>query len=160
MGKLISILFAALIASAALSNSVFASSLDLSKKIVFASNKADLDDSAKAIVDQLVIELMANFSTINSILVTGHTDATGSKKANDKLSLERANSVKRYLISRGFEERLIRAEGKGWAEPPKGVACDRKKMNRTQLDECHELMRRIDFHIEGAQRVSAGPALP
>lgn len=152
--------FALAIAAATFTGAASASSLDLSRQIVFASNKSNLDDSAKTVVDQLVIDLMANFSTISSIVITGHTDLTGSKAANDKLSLDRASSVKRYLVSRGFDGRLIRAEGKGWIAPPKGVACDRKKMSRAELDTCHELMRRIDFHIEGAQRVSAGPPLP
>ncbi|NOQ89039.1 MAG: OmpA family protein [Gammaproteobacteria bacterium] len=55
------------------------------------------------------------FSQDNS--VQAHTDYKGSGEANLKLSEQRAQSVKNYLVSQGvFEKRLI-AKGYGESQP-------------------------------------------
>lgn len=51
------------------------------------------------------------------IQVVGHTDRTGSPKANDTLSLQRAQAVRNLLIQRGFEPALVEAIGRGEREP-------------------------------------------
>lgn len=51
------------------------------------------------------------------IVVTGHTDRQGSAEANDRLSLERAQTIRRLLIERGFQADLIEAVGRGEREP-------------------------------------------
>lgn len=51
------------------------------------------------------------------IVVTGHTDRQGSLEANDKLSLERAQTIRTLLIERGFKPELIDAVGRGEREP-------------------------------------------
>ena len=38
-------------------------------------------------------------NTTLKLLITGHTDNVGDKAKNEKLSLDRANSVKSYLVS-------------------------------------------------------------
>ena len=48
-----------------------------------------------------------------SIKLAGYTDNIGSKEANLKLSHERAESVKRYLIKQGVLSNRIEAEGYG-----------------------------------------------
>jgi outer membrane protein OmpA-like peptidoglycan-associated protein len=65
------------------------------------------------------LDLIANFlkkypnatATINS-----YTDATGSENINLKLSQERANNVKNYLLSKGIDENRIEAKGFGETE--------------------------------------------
>jgi OmpA-OmpF porin, OOP family len=49
--------------------------------------------------------------------VYGHTDNTGNSDANQKLSEERANSVKSYLISKGLLTSRIEAKGFGQTQP-------------------------------------------
>jgi len=47
-----------------------------------------------------------------------HRDSTGTEQYNEKLSLERAEAVKSYLISEfGIEGTRLEKEGKGEAEP-------------------------------------------
>ena len=41
------------------------------------------------------------------IKVTGHTDLTGDLEANKKLSWDRAESVRKYLVSKGVETKKI-----------------------------------------------------
>lgn len=62
----------------------------------FKLGKAELPDEAKARLDEVVDQLKANPNGAY-IEVEGHTDNTGPKEFNDKLGLERAESVKRYL---------------------------------------------------------------
>ena len=49
--------------------------------------------------------------------VYGHTDNTGSAVTNQKLSEDRANSVKSYLESKGLSSARVEAKGFGPAKP-------------------------------------------
>jgi len=62
----------------------------------FALNQSELPAEAKARIDEVVTQLKA---TPNGayIEVEGYTDNRGDKVYNDKLGLDRAESVKRYL---------------------------------------------------------------
>ena len=52
------------------------------------------------------------------IYITGYTDTRGDSQSNQELSLQRANSLKYYLISNfGLKEENIRAEGYGESFP-------------------------------------------
>ena len=62
----------------------------------FVLGKADLPDDVKAKLDELATRLKADPAG-NFIEIEGHTDNTGSKELNDKLGLERAENVKKYL---------------------------------------------------------------
>lgn len=63
--------------------------------------------------------------------VVGHADDSGGKDYNLKLSIERAQAVKRYLINRGIEERRIITYGKGSTQPASNNASpEGRKQNR------------------------------
>ena len=62
----------------------------------FAFNKALLPDEAKARLDKMVADLKADPKGI-FIEIEGHTDNRGTPEINEKLGLERAEAVKRYL---------------------------------------------------------------
>ncbi len=51
------------------------------------------------------------------IVVTGHTDRQGADDVNDRLSLQRAQTVRSLLIARGFNAQLVEAVGRGEREP-------------------------------------------
>jgi peptidoglycan-associated lipoprotein len=62
----------------------------------FKFGKTDLPDEAKARLDELVTQLKADPKGIY-IEIEGHTDNVGSAALNDRLGMERAETVKRYL---------------------------------------------------------------
>jgi outer membrane protein OmpA-like peptidoglycan-associated protein len=62
----------------------------------FGLGEADLPDDVRARLDELVTKLKQNPAG-NFIEIEGHTDATGSTEANERLGLARAENVKRYL---------------------------------------------------------------
>jgi outer membrane protein OmpA-like peptidoglycan-associated protein len=62
----------------------------------FKFGKTDLPDEAKTRLDELVTQLKADPQGIY-IEIEGHTDNVGSKDLNERLGMERAETVKRYL---------------------------------------------------------------
>jgi peptidoglycan-associated lipoprotein len=62
----------------------------------FKFGKTDLPDDAKAKLDELITQIKADPKGAY-FEIEGYTDSIGSKEVNEKLGLERAESVKRYL---------------------------------------------------------------
>jgi peptidoglycan-associated lipoprotein len=62
----------------------------------FAFNKTLLPDEAKARLDKMVSDLKADPKGV-FIEIEGHTDNRGTPEVNEKIGLERAEAVKRYL---------------------------------------------------------------
>lgn len=83
--------------------------------ILFDFNKSTLKGDAKSNIAKLVETLNKEPGT--EILVVGHTDNVGTLAANDKVSNDRARSVKDYAVSQGLAGSRIRTEGKNYSEP-------------------------------------------
>jgi outer membrane protein OmpA-like peptidoglycan-associated protein len=62
----------------------------------FRFGAAELPDEARMRLDQVVNQLKANPANV-FIEIEGHTDNVGSEELNDRLGMERAEAVKRYL---------------------------------------------------------------
>jgi peptidoglycan-associated lipoprotein len=62
----------------------------------FAFNKTELPDTAKMRLDQMVSSLKADPKGV-FIEIEGHTDNVGGPEVNERIGLERAEAVKRYL---------------------------------------------------------------
>ncbi len=58
------------------------------------------------------LEILLNHPDV-SVDIVGHTDQVGSDKSNDKLSLQRAESVKKYLIAKELHASRLGTVGKG-----------------------------------------------
>ncbi len=65
-------------------------------RIKFKVNKYELDDKAKAALDEFAGKVKA-LTDQYYIEIQGHTDDTGGKKLNDELGQRRAEEVRRYL---------------------------------------------------------------
>lgn len=83
--------------------------------VQFATGMADLRPEAR--------EALARFAGIIGVYpsirvkVEGHTDSTGSRETNQKLSLARATVVRDYLAEQGVEASHIEVEGLGPDQP-------------------------------------------
>ncbi len=105
--------------------------ITLSGSVVFASNKAVLLPAAQSQLNQVAESLMST-SKNRKLIVEGHTDSRGSAAYNKELSQRRAESVRSYLISRGYPAELIEARGIGKDRPiadnasPEGRANNRR----------------------------------
>lgn len=69
------------------------------------------------------------------IEIAGHTDNEGEDETNMKLSQERANSVVKYLISKGISSTRVTAKGYGETQPVADNSTEegRKKNRRTEV---------------------------
>ncbi|MDR3319797.1 MAG: OmpA family protein [Desulfovibrio sp.] len=77
----------------------------------FAFNSYELDGKAQAILDEVVNLIKAESN--KRMLLTGWTDYIGSEVYNQKLSQNRANSVKTHLSKQGVPGSRMSAIGKG-----------------------------------------------
>ena len=82
---------------------------ELSNHLKFESGKVKLDKKAYQGLDSLVALLQNNASI--SLVISGHTDNTGTVKVNDKLSLQRASVVANYLVKKGIDNKRISQKG-------------------------------------------------
>jgi outer membrane protein OmpA-like peptidoglycan-associated protein len=62
----------------------------------FKFGKADLPDTARMRLDEVINQLKADSKNIY-IEIEGHTDNVGGKELNERIGMERAEAVKRYL---------------------------------------------------------------
>jgi OOP family OmpA-OmpF porin len=106
---------------------------------LFDTGKADLKPSAQAALDALVAKLAG--VKLEVLVVVGHTDNTGAAALNDRLSLRRADAVKKYLSGKGVEANRIYTEGKGSRQP---VADNKTAQGRQQN-------RRVEIEVVGTR---------
>jgi outer membrane protein OmpA-like peptidoglycan-associated protein len=90
--------------------------ITLSGSILFASNRYALLNTAKTKLDQVAEALKAQ-NADKRMVVEGHTDSQGSDRINQPLSLNRANAVRDYLVTRGVDSDKITAVGMGSSRP-------------------------------------------
>ena len=102
------------------------------KDLQFESGKATIRSSSYPSLDRVAeILVKKNFS----LKLAGHTDNVGSDDANMKLSKDRAESVKDYLVSKGANPSRIEATGYGETQPiaSNKTAAGRQKNRRVEF---------------------------
>ena len=70
----------------------------LPSKIVFKLGSAELSEEAKRYLNKFGPTVSVLEGTDLKVLITGHTDATGPHALNERLSQQRAESVKTYFV--------------------------------------------------------------
>jgi len=83
--------------------------------VQFFTNSDQLLPTSKQDLDGLAKYLLENLNANAEII--GHTDNVGGLQKNMKLSYDRANTVKNYLIDKGIDASRMQAIGKGPTEP-------------------------------------------
>ncbi|MDQ1264978.1 MAG: hypothetical protein QG635_128 [Bacteroidota bacterium] len=84
------------------------------ENLLYKTGSYDLPDSVPEL--EIMLQFMKSRTKV-SILVEGHTDNIGSNRLNDNLSLQRAESVKRYLVKKGILSSRIKTVGFGKRKP-------------------------------------------
>jgi outer membrane protein OmpA-like peptidoglycan-associated protein len=89
--------------------------LNIPNDISFDTGSATIKPSLRAVLDPFVASLRGDPGA--RLLIVGHTDSTGSEAVNNPLSLERAQSVRDYLVTRGTPTTSVETAGRGEREP-------------------------------------------
>jgi outer membrane protein OmpA-like peptidoglycan-associated protein len=79
----------------------------------FDVGRADIKPSMRPVLD----EVSRNLDPEVRVTIVGHTDGTGPATINDPLSLDRAESVREYLVNHGVQRGRLVVEGRGAREP-------------------------------------------
>ena len=107
--------------------------LTFDSDVLFPLNSSYLTDQAKTEVAKLV-KLMSKYPQA-SLLIEGHTDATGEASYNQWLSEKRAASVKAHAVQLGFSADKITTKGYGKDKPvtTNSTADGRQKNRRVEI---------------------------
>jgi outer membrane protein OmpA-like peptidoglycan-associated protein len=125
-----------------------ANSIDIKQKVFFETASDKLQAKSFGLLNQ-VAAVMKNHADIGKIRVEGHTDDTGNDASNLRLSQQRAESVKAYLVAQGVDPARLDAVGFGKTKP---VASNQTVRGR-------EHNRRVAFTIlRDGQTIEAVPA--
>ena len=101
--------------------------------IIFESGKADIRAESDSVLEKAYNTLKQNLGIV--VEIQGYTDNSGNKKKNNKLSLDRAESIKDYLVKKGITAERVLTKGFGSENP---IASNSTKEGRQQN-------RRIEF---------------
>ncbi|HXA02315.1 MAG TPA: OmpA family protein [Cytophagaceae bacterium] len=103
--------------------------------VFFEQSKPVLLSSSYPELDRLV-QIM-NENPVMEIELRGHTDNTGDAAKNIKLSEDRVNIVKEYLVSKGISAKRITGKGFGGIQP----------LNTNGNEESRKQNRRVEFVV-------------
>ena len=116
------------------------------EKVTFAADA--FFDSAKAVVKPEAQAKLADLVDkvkavdLEVIIAVGHTDGQGGNSpANQKISVARAEAVKKFLVAKGIEANRVYTEGKGSSQP---VADNKTSEGRAKN-------RRVEVEVVGTR---------
>jgi OOP family OmpA-OmpF porin len=105
----------------------------------FDVNKASFRKEAQPELDKFA-EQVRRVSAVDAVQITGHTDSTGATDYNQKLSEQRAATVKDFLVKNGVDPSKISILGMGERQP---LADNATKEGRAKN-------RRVEVMVKGA----------
>lgn len=101
------------------------------KNLEFDFNKSTIRSTSYATLNR-VAELLISKNL--SLKLAGHTDSQGSDAYNMKLSKERAESVKAYLVSKGVNPSRVEATGYGESQPIDSNTTEKGRQNNRRVE--------------------------
>jgi OOP family OmpA-OmpF porin len=110
--------------------------IEIKEKIQFEYNKAVILPASFSLLDEIADVFKKN-PHLKKVSIEGHASAEGDPKHNLKLSDERANAVRKYLVDKGIDAGRLTAKGFGAKRP----------IASNDTDEGKEKNRRVEFLI-------------
>ena len=118
--------------------------LNMELRVFFDTNKSNIKDQYKPEIAK-VAEKLSEYPNATA-RIEGHTDNTGPRALNERLSLARANSVKSALVSEyNVDAARLSTQGFAWDQP---IADNKTKEGRA-------MNRRVFATISGSRTVVA-----
>lgn len=103
--------------------------------LIFSQGQAHIDPKSHSELDDVVVMMTDNEEIM--IQLEGHTDNLGSAQANMKLSEQRVEAVKRYIVSKGISRTRIKTKAFGGSKP----------LANEMTPEARNLNRRVEMRI-------------
>ncbi|HMP98197.1 MAG TPA: OmpA family protein [Cyclobacteriaceae bacterium] len=103
--------------------------------LLFEQNRSRITPSSHDALDEVVTMLKKNPTMV--IQLEGHTDFRGNPQANMRLSQERVDNVKKYIVSKGIKKNRVITKAFGGTQP----------LSRDNNDAAMRLNRRVEMRI-------------
>lgn len=113
--------------------------ITLEASSLFALNSASVVPPQPEL-DKFAAALQAN-PQINEVVITGHTDQLGTPSVNMRLSQQRAEAVKAYLVAKGIAANRLTARGVGSSQ----LVTNCQLPTRAEMIQCGTQNRRVDI---------------
>jgi outer membrane protein OmpA-like peptidoglycan-associated protein len=112
------------------------SHIQITDRVQFEYNSATLKEISYSLLDE-VVQILTMEPQIKKVQIEGYTDSTGDEGHNRRLSKQRADSVRDYIVDQGIEKSRLTTKGLG---PDSPVADNGTKEGRAEN-------RRVEFKI-------------
>ncbi len=110
--------------------------------ILFPTNGTTLNDASRAALTEFAKSLMSSPDT--NVDIYGHTDNTGTREVNERISLQRAQAVSNFLLGQGVPaSRIASVKGLAYDSP---VADNSTEAGRAAN-------RRVEIFISASQEM-------
>jgi len=115
------------------------------KIVFFEFNRSNLTPKAQSDLNALAQALKAN-QTVKEVKIVGYADRIGSSAYNEKLSQKRAETVRNYLLAKGYANaRVVDVRWVGESKP--STNCPAKASRAKQIS-CLKGDRRVEVEVE------------
>lgn len=131
---------------------VLAQTYTLAADTLFAfdrSDRAGMTDAGTRAIDLLLSRMHNDYSRIDRVHLVGHADPLGRPERNERLSIERAQTVREYIGRTGLLQAPMTAEGRSSREP---VVRDCGTVATPQAIACNLPNRRVAVEVTGIRR--------
>ena len=118
--------------------------------VLFDSNKSNLRPAGRDSLDSFVGKIRGLEG--QSVMAIGYADRMGSDASNQRLSQQRVDTVKAYLVSQGVAANRIDTSARGEREPTTW-ATECKDANNAKNVACMQPDRHVFIEISGSRLV-------
>ena len=101
--------------------------------ILFETNDYSLSKTAKYFIDE-INRIFLQKENYKSIEIVGHTDNVGTNEYNKNLSIKRAESVKKHLVTNKISNQKITLKGAGSQQPITDNATEKGKQQNRRIE--------------------------
>ena len=121
-----------------------------SSEAMFGFDATAVRPEGRTALDSFASELAG--TDYSNIVVEGHTDRLGSTEYNEKLSMQRADAVKEYLVRNGrVDPSKISAVAKGESSPVTQPQDCKGNAKNAALIACLQPDRRVEIEVSGTR---------